>query len=45
MDKKGRVKIPDNIIAMMNIGGGQRLKVRQTEAGFEIYNGEDEQQA
>jgi ABC-type lipoprotein export system ATPase subunit len=45
VDKKGRVKIPDNIIAMMNIGGGQRLKVRQTEAGFEIYNGEDEQQA
>ena len=45
VDKKGRVKIPDNIIAMMNIGGGQRLKVRQTEAGFEIYNGEDGQQA
>jgi ABC-type lipoprotein export system ATPase subunit len=45
VDKKGRVKIPDNIITMMNIGGGQRLKVRQTEAGFEIYNGEDGQQA
>jgi ABC-type lipoprotein export system ATPase subunit len=40
-DKKGRIKIPDNILAQFNIEGGQKLKVRQTDKGFEIYRDGD----
>lgn len=41
-DKKGRIKIPDNILAQFSIEGGQKLKVRPTNNGFEIYRDDEE---
>lgn len=38
IDKKGRIKIPDEMLAGLNTGGGNKLKVRTTDSGIEVYN-------
>lgn len=37
IDNKGRIKIPEEYIGNMKIKGGERVKIRKSAAGFEIY--------
>lgn len=37
MDNKGRIKIPEEYIQVMKMRGGERVKIRKSAAGFEIY--------
>lgn len=37
IDNKGRIKIPEEYIEAMKIQGGERLKIRKSTEGFEIY--------
>lgn len=37
VDKKGRIKIPEEYLADIDLSGGQKLKVRKSDGGFEIY--------
>lgn len=38
IDNKGRIKIPEEFISKMHIHGGERVKIRKSTAGFEVYN-------
>lgn len=37
IDNKGRIKIPEEYIGNMKIKGGERVKIRKSAVGFEIY--------
>lgn len=37
IDNKGRIKIPEEYIGNMKIKGGERVRIRKSAAGFEIY--------
>ena len=37
IDNKGRIKIPEEYIGSMKIKGGERVKIRKSVDGFEIY--------
>jgi ABC-type lipoprotein export system ATPase subunit len=37
IDNKGRIKIPEEYISSMKIKGGERVKIRKSAVGFEIY--------
>ncbi len=37
IDNKGRIKIPEEYIGSMKIKGGERVKIRKSAEGFEIY--------
>lgn len=37
MDNKGRIKIPEEYIGNMKLRGGERVKIRKSASGFEIY--------
>jgi len=37
IDNKGRIKIPEEYIGSMKIKGGERVKIRKSADGFEIY--------
>jgi ABC-type lipoprotein export system ATPase subunit len=37
IDNKGRIKIPEEYIEKMKLRGGERIKIRKSAEGFEIY--------
>ncbi|MBP7175684.1 MAG: ABC transporter ATP-binding protein [Thermoclostridium sp.] len=37
VDNKGRIKIPEEYIAQLKLGGGERLKIRKSAGGIEVY--------
>jgi len=37
IDNKGRIKIPEEYIEDMNLRGGERVKIRKSAGGLEIY--------
>lgn len=37
IDNKGRIKIPEEYIENMKLRGGERIKIRKSVEGFEIY--------
>ena len=37
VDNKGRIKIPEEYIWNMNLQGGERVKIRKSANGLEIY--------
>jgi len=37
VDNKGRIKIPETYLSSVQIKGGDRVKVRKSDRGFEIY--------
>jgi ABC-type lipoprotein export system ATPase subunit len=37
IDNKGRIKIPEEFIANMKLNGGERIKIRKSTGGFEVY--------
>jgi len=37
IDNKGRIKIPEEYIENMKLRGGERIKIRKSAGGFEIY--------
>lgn len=37
VDKKGRIKIPEDMLSFMSVQGGGKLKIRKSNAGFEVY--------
>ena len=36
IDNKGRIKIPEEILANMELKGGERIKIRKIPDGFEV---------
>ena len=37
VDNKGRIKIPEEYIAQLKLSGGERLKIRKSAGGIEVY--------
>ena len=36
VDKKGRIKIPEELLLSLDIAGGEKLMVKKNESGIEI---------
>ena len=37
VDNKGRIKIPEEYLAQLKLSGGERLKIRKSAGGIEVY--------
>jgi len=37
IDNKGRIKIPEEYISQLKLKGGERLKIRKSADGIEVY--------
>lgn len=37
LDNKGRIKIPEEYIRQLQLNGGEKLKIRKSPEGFEVY--------